>query len=106
MTNAHAVNFVMDFGCTVLPEDIDKVRQDLQNDDYQNMYMMYNMHLTKDSTDEEIANYLGVENYRDFYLSEVMNLEMDEHHEYDEKETKRLVDQYKEQIRRHKEMNP
>jgi len=103
---AHAVNFTMSFGVTVLPEDINKVKEHLNGencDKYQ--YMLFDIELTKDSTDEEIANYLGLENYRDHMLSECVDMEMEEHHVYNKKDTDRLTKEYQEKLKSFREMN-
>ena len=85
---AHAVNFTMSFGCTVLPEDINHKREWLKTTNQKDS--IWNIEIDKDSTDEEIANYLGLENYRDHFLSECVDMEMEEHHVYDAKNTLRL----------------
>lgn len=99
---AHAVNFTMSFGCNVLPEDINKKREYLNRVEEESIH-----HLTinKDSTDEEIANFLGVENYRDWFLSEVVDLEMEDHHVYDKEQTERIVTDYHERVKEFKRMN-
>lgn len=100
---AHAVNFTMSFGCTVLPEDINKMREWLEKS-YTIEYL-WDMEINKNSSDKEIANYLGVENYRDHFLTEAMELEMQEHHVYDEKDTKRLRDDYQRRLKDFRKAN-
>lgn len=102
---AHAVNFTISFGVTVLPKDINKLKENLQNDDYEDCYMHYDIHLTKNSTDEEIANYLGLQNYRNWALSECVDMEMEDHHVYDAKDTERLTREYKRKVQDFKEAN-
>lgn len=68
-------------------------------------YSLYNINLTKDSTDEEIANYLGLENYRDWMLSECVDMEMEDHHVYNAKDTKRLSDEYQRKLKDFRERN-
>jgi len=105
---AHAVNFTMSFGSDVLPEDINKKRKEL-NEMYgtPNYYdnMIWNITLTKESTDEEIANYLGLQNYRDFMLTEAIEIEMEEHHVYDKKDTERLINEYQRKLKAFREAN-
>lgn len=102
---AHAVNFTMSFGVTVLPEEINKIRKIIESEDYNNELMLYDIELTKDSTDEEIANYIGLEDYTNHLLSECVNMEMEEHHVYNEKDTKRLSDEYHERLAEFKKRN-
>ena len=101
---AHAVNFTMSFGVTVLPEDINEMRERLEKypDEY---YSIHHIELTKDSTDEEIANYLGLQNYRDWMLAECTEMEMDEHHVYDKEDTERLIKQYQDTLKAYQEAN-
>ena len=100
---AHAVNFRMSFGMTVLPEDINKMREWLEKSDQTES--LWNIEINKNSSDEEIANYLGVENYRDHLLAEVVDMEMEEHHIYDKGNTERLRDNYQRQIKEFREIN-
>ena len=93
----------MSFGCTVLPEDINKKRKWLESTDSDDS--LWDMTINKNSTDEEIANFLGVENYRDLFLVEAVNLEMEEHHVYDKEDTERLKNQYYEHVKDFKEAN-
>ena len=93
----------MSFGTTVLPEDINKMRESLERSNTTEYY--WDLEINKDSTDEEIAKYLGLQNYRDFFLTEAVEMEMEEHHVYDEKDTKRLTDEYKEKLKQFKEAN-
>lgn len=99
---AHAVNFTMSFGCTVLAEDINKKRKWLGEDGNDSLF---NMTINKDSTDEEIANFLGVENYRDHFLSEVVEMEMEDHHVYSKEDSERLTTEYHERVKEFKRMN-
>lgn len=100
---AHAVNYTMSFGCTVLPEDINKMKIWLEKSD--SPEYLWNLEINKASTDEEIANYLGLENYRDHFLTEAISMEMEEHHIYSEKDTERLRSEYEEKLRMFKEAN-
>lgn len=100
---AHAVNFTMDFGVTVLPEDINKIRKELDGG-YDGL-MLWDIELNKHSTDEEIANYIGLESYADHFLSEAVNMEMDVHHVYSKEDTERLRSEYEEKLQMFKEAN-
>lgn len=100
---AHAVNYTISFGCNVLPDDINKLRNWLQKTD-ENL-SLWNIEINKDSSDEDIANYLGLENYRDHILTEAVDMEMEEHHVYDAKDTARLKDDYQRRLKEFKEMN-
>lgn len=100
---AHSVNFKMSFGCNVLPEDINKKREWLGKDQDDSLF---DMRIDKDSTDEEIANFLAVENYRDTFLSEVVEMEMDDtHHIYSKEDTEGIVTEYHERVKEFKRMN-
>ncbi len=100
---AHAVNYTISFGCTVLPEDINKQREWLKKAD--TSLSLWDIEIDKDSSDEAIANYLGLENYRDFLLTEAIDMEMEEHHVYDKKDTVRLQSEYQRKLKDFKEAN-
>jgi hypothetical protein len=100
---AHAVNFTMSFGVTVLPEDINKLRKQL--DESLHDLSLFDVVIDANSSDEELANYLGLENYRDWMLSECVDMEMEDHHVYDAKDTKRLTDEYKRKLEDFKKAN-
>jgi len=99
---AHAVNYTISFGVTVLPDDINKMRKML---DEGHTDGIWDIELNKDSTDEEIANYIGLENYRDFILTEPVEMEMEDHHVYDAKRTAELIAHYEERLAAFKEAN-
>lgn len=100
---AHAVNYTMSFGCTVLPEDINKMRESLEQSNTKEY--LWDLEIDKDSSDEQIANYLGLESYGDHYLTEATEMEMEEHHVYSEKDTERLKKEYEDKVRHFKEAN-
>jgi hypothetical protein len=103
---AHAVNFTMSFGVTVLPEEINKIKERLHGENGDKYhYSSFNIKLTKNSTDEEIANYIGLENYKDWMLSECVEMEMEDHHVYNKKDTERLIKEYQEKLEDFKKRN-
>lgn len=102
VSSAYAVNYTISFGADVLPEDIQKKREWL-NAGGVGSYL--NMEIDKDSTDEEIAEFIGVENYADFIQTEKVDLEMEGTHQYSEKDTSRLVTEYHARIKEFKRMN-
>ena len=100
--SAYSINYTISFGADVLPEDIQKKRVWLGEDGSDSLW---NMEINKDSTDEEIAKFLGVENFGDFIQTEKVELEMEDVHEYSKEDTDRLVTQYHERIKEFKRMN-
>lgn len=100
---AHAVNYTMSFGCTVLPEDINKQREWLKKAD--TSLSLWDIEIDKESSDEVIANYLGLENYRDFLLTEAVDMEMEEHHVYNKEDTERLSKEYQQKLKGFREAN-
>ena len=74
----YSVNYKVLFGIDVTQEEIDKVRKHL-TDEKQTQYMIWNITLTKDSSDKEIAEFIGLENQN---MAESVELEMDGIFEY------------------------
>ena len=100
--SAYAVNYTISFGADVLPEDIQKKRDWLNAGGEDSLW---GMEINKDSTDEEIAKFVGVENFNDFIQTEKIDLEMEETYRYSEKDTERITKEYHEQIKEFKRMN-
>ena len=74
----YSVNYKVSFGIDVTQEEIDKIKKHL-TDKKQTQYMIWNIALTKDSSDKEIAEFIGLENQN---IAESVDLEMDEIYEY------------------------
>lgn len=100
--SAYAVNYTISFGADVLPEDIQKKREWLNAGGEDSLW---NMSIDKDSSDEDIAKFIGVENYADFIQTEKVDMEMEETHQYSEKDTERITKEYHERIKEFKRMN-
>lgn len=100
--SAYSVNYTISFGADVLPEDIQEKREWLNAGGEDSMW---DLKINKDSTDEEIAKFLGVENFNDFIQTEKVDLEMEEIHRYSKDDTERLTSEYHERIKEFKRMN-
>lgn len=102
-----SVNYTMSFGIDVSQKEIDEKRKWLQamydDKDCSNTDYIWDLQITKDSTDEEIARFIGVENWRS---AEGVNLEMEETCTYDVKREKELDEQDIKKHEEFKKMNP
>lgn len=94
---AHAVNFTMSFGVTVIPDQINELRKKLKAGEYE--LTLFNLTVDANSTDEQLANFIGLEHYDYHLLSECVDMEMEEHHVYNSKDTERLTKEYQENLR-------
>lgn len=74
----YSVNYKVSFGIDVTQEEIDKIKKYL-TDKEQTQFMIWDIALTKDSSDKEIARFIGLENQN---MAESVDLEMDEINEY------------------------
>ena len=54
----YSVNYKVSFGIDVTQEEIDKIKKHL-TDKKQTQYMIWNIALTKDSSDKEIAEFIA-----------------------------------------------
>ena len=67
----YSVNYTIDFGIDVSQKEIDKKRKWLQamfdNPECSDTDYIWDLEITKDSTDKEIAQFIGVENWRSFW---------------------------------------
>lgn len=103
----YSVNFNMDFGIDVSQKEIDKKRKWLQamHDDPEcaNSDYIWDLEITVDSTDEEIAKFIGIENYRS---AEGVELDIEGVETYDEKREKELEIKDEEDKKRFRELNP
>ena len=82
---AHAVNYTISFGITVFPEDINKTREWLKKG---NTDSIYNIEVNGDSSDEDIAKLIGLQNRCE---AESLDMEMEDYSVYDAKDTARLI---------------
>jgi len=103
----YSVNYKMNFGIDVSQKEIDEKRKWLQamSDDPEcsNSESCWNLEITKDSTDKEIAQFIGIQNWRD---AEGIDLELDDICTYDEKREKELEKEDEERKKEFREMNP
>lgn len=99
----HAVNYTMSFGTNVLPEDINKMKESLEKSNTKEY--LWDLVIDKDSSDEQIANYIGLEQYHDHFLTEAVEMEMEEHHVYSKEDTERLIKEYEDKLKHFREAN-
>ncbi len=102
-----SVNYIMNFGIDVSQKDIDKKRKWLQAmydcKDCENDELLWDMKINKDSTDSEIAKFIGIQNVSS---AEAVDLEFEGMETYDEKREKELDQQDIERHEEFKKNNP
>jgi len=103
----YSVNYTINFGIDVSQKEIDGKRKWLQamfdNPKCSNSDYIWDLEITKDSTDEQIAQFIGVENWRS---AEGIELELDDIGTYDEKRENELEEEDEERKKAFREMNP